>query len=106
MNDCAIVKDLLPLYFDGETSPGTSSFIKDHLASCPSCREYFRAGRGTLRSASGDSRDVSRDGRYRYTDLAKRVRKTVTGLSVGIASGILGTAARIGFLLSKSGSRK
>ena len=60
MNDCAIVKDLLPLYFDGETSPGTSSFIKDHLASCPSCSEYFRAGRGTSAATADTAIPTSR----------------------------------------------
>lgn len=35
--DCEIVRDLLPLYVDGLTSPGTSAAVEQHLAGCPAC---------------------------------------------------------------------
>ena len=37
-NECAIVKDLLPLYAENMTSGETADFIKTHLEGCESCR--------------------------------------------------------------------
>lgn len=34
---CGIVRDLLPLYLDGLTSPETAAALEAHLASCPDC---------------------------------------------------------------------
>lgn len=35
---CGIVRDLLPLYLDGLTSPETNAALEAHLAACPDCR--------------------------------------------------------------------
>lgn len=35
--DCEIVRDLLPLYLEGLTSPGTGRAVEAHLAGCPAC---------------------------------------------------------------------
>ena len=37
-HECAIVKDLLPLYQEELTSPETGEFVKEHLDGCESCR--------------------------------------------------------------------
>lgn len=38
MKECAIVKDLLPLYIENMVSDETESFIKEHLNECEDCR--------------------------------------------------------------------
>lgn len=39
INDCDIIKDLLPSYADGLTNETTNEIIEDHLRDCPGCRE-------------------------------------------------------------------
>ncbi|MCF0150678.1 MAG: zf-HC2 domain-containing protein [Firmicutes bacterium] len=71
MNNCAIVRDLLPLYFDGETTEETSEFIRQHLEECPECREYFeKENRIPHVMESSEA-----DGQYRYSVVAKRIAK-------------------------------
>ena len=36
---CSIVKDLWPLYIDGELSETSTQFIKEHLSECPNCQK-------------------------------------------------------------------
>ena len=38
MKDCALVRDLLPLYLDGEVSEESREAIRAHLETCPDCR--------------------------------------------------------------------
>lgn len=38
MKDCAIVKDLLPLYIEELVSEETEAFINEHLEECEDCR--------------------------------------------------------------------
>lgn len=40
-HECAIVKDLLPLYQEEMTSPETGEFVKEHLAGCEDCRSEW-----------------------------------------------------------------
>ena len=40
-NLCNIVRDLLPLYTEGMASSDTVSFVEEHLADCPACREVL-----------------------------------------------------------------
>ena len=39
---CEVVRDLLPSYIDGLTSPETSELIEAHLRSCEACRNIHR----------------------------------------------------------------
>ena len=38
MLPCPVVKDLLPSYLEGLTSPETNRAVEDHLDGCPGCR--------------------------------------------------------------------
>ena len=38
MKECAIVKDLLPLYIEDMVSEETKLFINEHLKECEDCR--------------------------------------------------------------------
>ena len=39
--NCEVIKDLLPSYIDGLTSPQSDTLIREHLKECPECREYL-----------------------------------------------------------------
>lgn len=40
-NECNFVRDVLPLYLENMVSEETSSFVKEHLESCPTCAAEF-----------------------------------------------------------------
>ena len=40
--NCEVIKDLLPSYVDGLTSPQSNELIKKHLAKCPDCTAYLQ----------------------------------------------------------------
>lgn len=47
-NECSIVQDLLPLYFENMVSENTAAFVKEHLENCSECaaeREAMKAGK-------------------------------------------------------------
>ena len=41
MNECNIVKDLMPLYADDLLSPDSQEFIEGHASRCPECRKLW-----------------------------------------------------------------
>ncbi|QQF61075.1 zf-HC2 domain-containing protein [Bacillus mojavensis] len=38
---CFLVRDLLPLYIEGDCKKETENFIEKHMNTCRSCREMF-----------------------------------------------------------------
>ena len=42
-NECSYVRDVLPLYLENMISEETSSFVKEHLESCPKCAAELEA---------------------------------------------------------------
>jgi hypothetical protein len=46
---CALIEDLLPLYIEGEVSPGSRDLITEHLARCERCAG-FMAGAQSVRA--------------------------------------------------------
>jgi predicted anti-sigma-YlaC factor YlaD len=39
---CSLIRDLLPLYVEGDCSEDTSLMVKEHLESCFNCGELFK----------------------------------------------------------------
>lgn len=39
MNNCEIIKDLLPIYIDGLCSPTSSTLVEQHLSTCKQCKQ-------------------------------------------------------------------
>lgn len=39
MNNCEIVKDLLPMYIDGLCSPTSNNLVEQHLSTCKQCNQ-------------------------------------------------------------------
>lgn len=48
MNECNIVRDLLPLYADDLASLDSVEFIERHTENCPRCQEIWRRYKGEL----------------------------------------------------------
>ncbi len=46
---CALIEDLLPLYVEGEVSPGARDLIAEHLATCEHCAGFL-AGAQSVRA--------------------------------------------------------
>lgn len=46
---CALIQDLLPLYLEGEVSPGSRDTIVEHLARCERCASFL-AGAQSVRA--------------------------------------------------------
>ena len=42
-NECSIVRDILPLYFENMVSDETGAFVKEHLKGCPECTAELEA---------------------------------------------------------------
>ncbi len=40
-NECEIVQDLLPLYFDDACNPVSKELVKQHLSTCEACRKIY-----------------------------------------------------------------
>ena len=40
-NECSIIRDILPLYFENMVSGDTAAFVKEHLENCPECAAEF-----------------------------------------------------------------
>jgi predicted anti-sigma-YlaC factor YlaD len=73
---CALIQDLLPLYLEGEVSPGSRDTIVEHLARCERCASYM-AGAQSVRAQLGRERAqrvdvVARDQPARQTVLSGR----------------------------------
>ncbi|MDQ2998463.1 MAG: zf-HC2 domain-containing protein, partial [Chloroflexota bacterium] len=45
---CVLIQDLLPLYIEGETSPGSRDMIVEHVARCERCAGYLAGTQNTL----------------------------------------------------------
>ena len=39
--NCAVIRDLLPLYCDQVCSPESRQAVEEHLAGCPQCRACY-----------------------------------------------------------------
>ena len=52
---CEIIRDLLPLYVDGQTRPDTSRIISEHLSACPECARMYEEMNTPFPPAANDT---------------------------------------------------
>src|SRR5436190_5179227 len=45
---CVLIQDLLPLYVEGEVSPGSRDMIMEHVARCERCAGYLAGTQNAL----------------------------------------------------------
>lgn len=48
MNDCEIVRDLIPLCIDDAASRSSVDFVNEHISSCAECRKIMEDMKGSL----------------------------------------------------------
>ncbi|MBQ7992287.1 MAG: zf-HC2 domain-containing protein [Solobacterium sp.] len=80
-NDCEIVKDLLPLYAEGMTSPSSNELIEEHLKTCKECQEALDALRSDVMA-----QDELSEKELPLKEFSKTFRKKKRGLAVMIAA--------------------
>ncbi len=73
-SNCNIVRDLLPLYLDGETSKETAEMVESHIAECDECRHYFR----NYNRIPISLQETGAHGKYHYSKIARRIRRRNT----------------------------
>lgn len=95
MSNCNIVRDLLPLYLDGETSKETSDMVKSHIAECDECRKYFR----NYNRIPLSLQESGSHGKYHYSEIARRIRRRNTIRLSAICSAFVILSYIIGHLL-------
>ena len=94
--DCNIVRDLLPLYADGETSEATSEMIKEHLSECEECRKALHHYAKIPHSLDGNI-PANKYGKYHYSEVARRIRRRNTvQLSIVCSAFLI-----LGFIISR-----
>ena len=50
---CGVVRDLLPSYVEGLTSPESNTAVERHLSGCPDCAQLRTALAGAPEQAGG-----------------------------------------------------
>lgn len=73
-NECSIVRDILPLYFENMVSEETSAFVKEHLENCSECAaelEAIKAGKQIDEAAASQNANDAGV----LTMLKKKIRK-------------------------------
>ena len=40
-NECDVVQDLLPLYYDNACSPASKKMVEQHLMTCEKCKKTY-----------------------------------------------------------------
>lgn len=99
--DCEIVRDLLPLYLEGLTSPGTSAAVEAHLAGCPACANV----RENMAAPAADPVEKGADPAQKEVDYLKRVRsRGRLRVALAVVGTVLILAAGVAFKLFWMGS--
>lgn len=91
--NCALVRDLLPLYYDQVVEPETAAAVEAHLAGCPECRARLEAmghyfpRMGAAVEAAPSEKLLRREKKHSFLKGAVAVAATLVvgfGLWVGI----------------------
>ena len=88
-NECSYVRDVLPLYLENMISEETSSFVKEHLESCPKCAAELEAMKtGTnVEEISGNTKNRLEDEVQKsMRSIRKKFRKKVYVITAIVAS--------------------
>lgn len=94
MNDCALVRDLLPLYADGLTGPETAAWLEDHLNGCEACRALLEKMRTPVTA------ETPVDDGFQKA-LRRQKRRHVRNIVLAVLAALLAAALCLGILWSK-----
>lgn len=97
--DCALVRNHLDAYVDGELEPSPSATLETHLHACAVCRDELGMSRALKRAVHGLPRAATpegvRAGVLRALDHAEPARDGVSRRGVGFTAGLAVAAAAL-----------
>ena len=89
---CETVKDLIPLYIDGDCSKTTEKLVKEHIKKCRDCAKYLKMCRHSAEMAEKRTKKNKEDADFviipddGYEIIARRIKKRVTAERIAFIS--------------------
>lgn len=106
-HECGLIRDLLPIYYDGIASKESVTAVEEHLSECPACKKIFfdMSEADKIEQVSCDKEQSERIAESYKQVKRKRRRKMIgiIGLSVG-GFVLVSVIARIVFLAILAGA--
>lgn len=88
-NECAVVRDVLPLYLENMVSEDTAAFVREHLASCPECAAELAAisaGAKTEKAGGRTQNDLEEADVKAIKALGKKIRRKIYRTAAALAA--------------------
>lgn len=88
-NECSYVRDVLPLYLENMVSEETSSFVKEHLESCPKCvaeLEAMKTGTNVEEISGNTKKRLEDEVQKSMRSIRKKFRKKAYAITAIVAS--------------------
>lgn len=86
---CEMIRDLIPLYYDGACSEESRKAVEEHIRNCPSCRAFFQS----LSEADTDvfvpEEEIRKADSFRSLKKKLRIRQAVAAVCTVILIAIL-----------------
>ena len=89
INECNIVRDLLPIYADKATTSDSDKFVKKHLSNCEGCQKYYKS----VTNRSLVANKINERPLAHYEIVAKKLKKRTVIKRILITSGFVIAAA-------------
>jgi len=83
INNCTIVQDLLPLYYDNVCSEESKELVREHITECPTCRKIA----DELNNKNSEKRLSNEDGNVLKRHARRETKKSA--IVGGVVAGIL-----------------
>ena len=83
-NECSIVRDLLPLYFENMVSTETAQYVKAHLQECATCRAELERLKEDTEAAIGKKPTAGAMNAKPFKRLMKRINRQTYSLSYAV----------------------
>jgi predicted anti-sigma-YlaC factor YlaD len=100
---CALIQDLLPLYVEGEVSPGSRDLIVEHVARCDRCAGYLAGTQNVLTLLRRDRTihvaTLERDTPNRQTLTARQRLVTAIAVLTTYGGGLIASVALANLML-------
>ena len=88
INECNIVRDLLPIYADKATTVDSEKFVSRHLETCEDCKLYYKSvTKTTPKAKTTPEMPLSH-----YEVVAKKLKKSKLVKHTLVAGGFAGAA--------------
>lgn len=93
---CAVIQDLLPLYYDGVCSEESSRAIEEHLPQCPRCRACLEAMKKSEQSFPSAEEEEKKAASFRRVKKKLKQRQILIGVGcVALAALVLVTISAV-----------